>query len=993
MTFKVIFYLLQKLKRFLLLIWIFSFTYCIGSFVFPYKTFAQEEEPAEEISVFVNVPGLGGSEIDAVIKKEKLYLSVPDLFDYLKINNKPSLGLDSVSGFFLAPKNTYLINKTNNYINLQSKIYPLSIDDLILTSSTLFIRSTVLGEVFGLDCDFNFRSLSVNLNTKLDLPVIKAKRQAILRSNINKLRSEITADSVIRSKYSTFNLGAADWSVTSSQQQGAHPFAMLNLRLGSVISGGEANVSLSYNTQQNFRLKQQSYLWRYANNDRHTVRQILAGKVQNPSVASLFAPFVGFQITNSPTTLRKSFGTYSLSDYTEPDWSVELYINHILVDYVKADASGFFTFQVPMVYGTIALQLRFYGPAGEERTKEQTINVPYNFLPKNEVEYTVTAGLLEDGKQSRFSRLDFKYGLNRKITVGSGVEYLSSIASSAPVMPFLNASVSLTQNIIFSADYTHNVRARVLLNYSSPSGLLFELNYIRYKAGQKAIYNNFLEERKAMVSRQFKSDSFSLFTKLTINQTVYSLAKQTICDLLLSGNFKGINSNLATYAQFLNNDYYRIYSNLSFVFRLPRKYALRPQVQYIYQTKTINNLRLGMDKQFFGHGFLNITYDNNLNHSMQSVSLGVRFDFSTVRASFTARHANNRANFTQSFRGGSIYDKKTDYFKLNDRNNVGRGGLVVCSYLDLNLNNHRDIDEPKLEGLKLKINGGRIQKNNKDTTIQVLDLEPYASYLLELDKGSFDNIAWRFKNSTFKVTIDANNLKVIEIPVYVKGEASGMVFKSTNDSIGQSGVIIKFFRNGAFLVGTATTEEDGYFTFLGLDPGSYTAMVDRQQLSRLKMWAYPSLLSFEVKSSTEGDLISDLGFKLKSINGVPVPVETNNINKTPHVANLLIPQNKIIEINTKAKIKAPIVLNKPLNKNKETYYLVMVGKVDSKESIKKAQSFINKTLGKKSYQVFRKGIYFNLKIIEFKDRITADFAYKKLIMKGLEGYFLYIGVD
>ncbi|MDB5121279.1 MAG: Sporulation Domain-Containing Protein [Sphingobacteriales bacterium] len=998
MTVKVIFLLSQKLKRFLLLICMFSCTFSFLNFVSPNKTFAQEETSPEEISVFVNVPGLGGSELDAVIKKEEVYLSIRDLFDYLKINNKPSSDLDSVSGFFLTQKNTFVIDRINNHIILQDKTYPLDKDDLIPTSNNLYIKSSVLGKVFGLDCDFNFRSLSVNLNTKLDLPIIRAKRQALLRSNINKLRSEITADSIIRRKYSTFNMGAADWSVTSSQQQGSDPFAMLNLRLGSMIGGGEANVSLNYNTQQSFKLKQQNYLWRYANNDRHTVRQVIAGKVQTSSVSSLFAPVVGFQITNSPTTLRKSFGTYSLSDYTEPDWAVELYINHILVDYVKADAAGFFTFQVPMVYGNIALQLRFYGPAGEERTKEQIIDVPYNFLPRNEAEYTLTAGLLEDGEQSRFSRLDFKYGLNRRITVGTGMEYLSSISSAASAMPFVNASVSLAPNMILSADYTYDVRARALLNYRRPSGLLFELNYTRYKAGQQAIYNNFLEERKAMVSRQFKGHVFPVFTKLTINQTVFATAKQTICDLLLSGNFKNISSNLTTYAQFINDDYYRIYSNLSFVFRLPRKYTLRPQLQYGYQTNTINSLRFDIDKQLFGHGFLNITYDNNLNYNTQSFSLGLRFDLSAVRASFTARQANNRASFTQSFRGGSLYDRKTKYFKFNDRNNVGRGGLVVSSYLDLNLNNHRDIDEPKLEGLKLKINGGRVQNSSKDTTIRVLDLEPYASYLLELDKGSFDNIAWQFKNSTFKVTIDPNNLKVIEVPVYVKGEASGMVFQSTNDSIGQGRINIKIYRNGGFLAGTATTEDDGYFTFLGLDPGIYTAMVDRQQLSRLKMWANPSLLSFEVKASIEGDIVSDLQFKLESTKELPVTVGTTISKTTIPERKTTIPeiQLKTVESDVKkvkpdVKTKAQTSLQRDLLKeNVEIYYLVMVGKVANEGSIKEAKLFITQTLGKKSTETVRKGVYFSLRIMSFQDRITSELAYRKLIKAGLNGYFLYI---
>ena len=123
--------------------------------------------------------------------------------------------------------------------------------------------------------------------------------------------------------------------------------------------------------------------------------------------ATLYNPVIGVQLTNTPTTYRRSFGSYTLSDRTEPGWIVELYVNNVLVDYVKADASGFFTFEVPLVYGNTMVKLKFYGPWGEER-KEQNINIPFTFLPVKTLEYTASAGIVEDSVQSRFSRASAK---------------------------------------------------------------------------------------------------------------------------------------------------------------------------------------------------------------------------------------------------------------------------------------------------------------------------------------------------------------------------------------------------------------------------------------------------------------------------------------------------------------------------------------------------------------------------------------------------------
>ena len=852
----------KQLKRFPLLVVVPGCIFCLFAFLFHFTAFAKKEPTIDEISVFLNVSGLGGIELEALIQDEKVYLPVTDLFDYLKIKNKLSSKLDSVSGFFLSENNTYVIDKTKNQIILQNQIYTLKPDDLIQTLTGLYLRSTIFGKVFGLDCIFNFRSLSINLSTKLDLPVIRAKRQEMMRQNISKLKREIIADTIIKRKYPAFSFGAADWAVTSTQQEQNVQNTMLNLSLGAIVAGGETNISINYNTQQAFNLKQQNYFWRYANNDNKTLRQVIAGKIPLRSTASLFAPVVGLQFTNSPTTFRRSFGTYTLSDIIEPEWMVELYINNVLVDFVKADASGFFAFRVPMVYGNSTLQLRFLGPAGEERIKEQNVNVPYNFLPKNEMEYTWSAGVLEDGKQSRFSRLDVKYGLSHSITIGSGVEYLSSVITG-PVMPFINASFKVASDLFLSADYTYNVLARAIMNYRTSSDFLLELNYTRYKEGQQAIYNNYLEERRAIISQQFRGRNFSAFSRFTINQIVYPNGNQTVADVLFSGSWQGISSNLTTYGLFINQGYLNVYSNLSLALRLPYRYVLRPQVQYGYRNERINSIRMEVEKQLFGRGYLNLTYDNNFNYYLQSFSLGLRFDLSFIRASFSARQTNNRTFFTQSLSGGSVYDGKTNYLKLNNRNNVGRGGLVISPYLDINSNGRRDAHEPKIMGLKLKINGGRIQNNIRDTTIQIFDLEPYTSYLLEINRNSFDNITWHLKNATLKVAIDPNKLKLIGVPVNVSGEASGMVYGTNADSTGQGRIIINFYRNGSTLVGHTLTESDGYFSFLGLPPGSYTASVDRVQLGKLKMIAFPASKPFKIAASADGDVASNIEFKLQ----------------------------------------------------------------------------------------------------------------------------------
>jgi hypothetical protein len=160
-----------------------------------------------------------------------------------------------------------------------------------------------------------------------------------------------------------------------------------------------------------------------------------------------------------------------------------------------------------------------------------------------------------------------------------------------------------------------------------------------------------------------------------------------------------------------------------------------------------------------------------------------------------------------------------------------------------------------------------------------VDLEPYTNYLLELDPNSFDNIAWQLKKATYKVSIEPNMLKLIEVPVKVSGEVSGMVYSGRADSSGQGRIIVNFYRNDSTFVGRTLSESDGYFTFLGFTPGSYIACIDSLQLLKLKMEALPASIPFNIVATQDGDIVSDIDFKLResiynapNIIGNPVPV-------------------------------------------------------------------------------------------------------------------------
>lgn len=836
----------------------------------PNAGYSQAQNDYDEISVTLSVPRIGSWEMPAIIKEQSAYLPVKELFDILQIKNSPSAGLDSIKGFFINPKANYLFDKINDRIVCEDKIFNLKPTDLIRFENNLYLKSDYFGQIFGLECIFNFRSLSITINTKLELPAIREMQLEQMRRNITKLKGDKKADTIIKRKFSMFHLGMADWSIINFKQSEGFNYTRITANLGAVIAGGEATMYLNYTSGQPFDLKQQYYRWRYVDNDNSAFRQVTAGNIFVQPTASVYGAITGIQITNTPTTYRRSFGTYRISNTTEPGWMVELYVNNVLINYTKADASGFYTFEVPLVYGNTVVKLRFYGTWGEERSSEQNISIPFNFLPVNQFEYSLSAGIIDDDQKSRFSRVNFNYGLGSHITVGGGMEYLSSV-SAGKSMPFLNTSLRVGSNLLISAEHTYGVRSKAIISYRLPSSLQFEVNYTKYVPGQtairsgKAVGNNYIEDRKAVLFMPFRTKKFSGFSRFSISQLTVPKLKYTTAELLLSGMVSGINTNLTTSAVYSDPSHPLVYSNLAMTFRLPKGIRVTPQAQYEYKGKKFSMMKCELEKNLWNRGFMILGYENNIAYKTNNFSLGIRYNFSFAQTSFSISQNNGAASYIQSARGSLIYNDRSNNLKFTSQSNVGRGGLVVMPFLDFNCNGKRDPGEPKASGLKLRINGGRLEHNKRDTTIIITGLDAYTNYYVELDKNSFDNIGWQLRKSTMNVVIEPNHFKLIEVPVAVVGEVSGTVYTQNNKGINGLGrVIVNFYNADSTLVGRTVTESDGYFSFVGLVPGTYAVEIDGAQLLRLNMSSFPIKLPVTIKLNRDGDIIDGLKFIIKA---------------------------------------------------------------------------------------------------------------------------------
>lgn len=778
-------------------------------------------------------------------------LPIGELFDFLKIPNKISSDGQVVKGFFENEANSFEINNLKKFVTFKGQTIPFNTDESTTDIGVLYLRTTVFKRAFGFDMEFNSRSLSLQFTSPFELPLFKFMKQEKQRENLRMSGSESAVyDTVLKRNYHWFRGEMLDWSIASTQSNESNPDTRLEIGGGAEVLGGETNIWLNYSTQFGMKRNQQQYYWRWADNSAKLIRQFQVGRITSPSISSVLSPVDGFMFTNALTTIRKALGNYTISNYTEPDWVVELYLNNQLISYTRADANGFYSFKVPIVYGSSNVVLRFYGPNGEIRSEQKVYNMPYNLMPKGEFEYRVSGGSLLDSTGARFAKAEFNYGVTRTLTLGGGVEYLSSIPTHSEV-PFLNMTFQPFSQLLFTGEYAHNVRTKATMNYSFPNNVVFDLTYAKYVPGQKAIIYNYLEERSASLSVPMRFRNVTSSIRSSFRQNVYSGFAYSSGELMWTNNFKNYSMILTNYANSSASNVWNVYGNLTLGAKMRKELNVRTSAQYNYLYKQLISLRLEFDKKLFANGHGSLKLENNFLTNSKSVNLTFRYELPYMTTNASASISNAKVQFSESASGSFAFNSGGKYVHTDRRNAVGRSGISINPFVDVNFNGVKDANEPNSKGLRVRSSGGQVLQRDKDSIIRIVGLEPFVDYTLSLDESGFDNVSLRINRKSMKVTTDPNQFKMIMMPVMPMAEIFGMVADETGKGIGR--IIVRIADKSGNLVAKVLTESDGYFNYIGFKPGDYKIFVDSLQLEVLKYQATPVYAT--VLENPDGDVV------------------------------------------------------------------------------------------------------------------------------------------
>ena len=845
----------------------------------------------DQIPVEVIMTGFDNFTVDALYysKEKMLCVNIEDLFRTLKIPYHTANNGNSITGFIGNGSHTYSIDLATQQIKSGTTQIPAK-KRLVKEMGSLYLESSLFPKAFGITMTFNFRALTMILKSDFELPVMKIQRNEKMRKNISKMKGEILADTTIRRSYHLLKIGTLDWSGSSTQSWNFKTYNQLGIGIGTELLFGEADLSIQLYDQGKFNINQLNYLWRWVDNDKPFIKQAQAGKLSTSSISFISAPVVGATVRNSPTTVRKATGYYNINDMTEPNWTVELYINNVLVDFTTADATGQYVFKVPIVYGYTTLKLKFYGPLGEERTEERTMNVPYTVMPAREFEYGVTGGMVQDILLSRYGKADFNYGVNRLLTVGGGVEYLSSIPN-APYIPFVRLTFQPFNKMTLFAEYDSGVKMRGLLNYYITKDALLEIDYTRYVEGQLATSMNALEERKVKFTFPMKLKRLNGFARLDYSQMVYKTLNYNLADMIISAYYHQLSVNSSTQLTWTNPSMSYFSTILSISYRMKKGFTIRPSAQYIVSNKQLESYDLALEK-YIPKGNFSLAYKRSVLTNNHALTLSFKYDLRFAKTNFSTTYTSGQVYTSESAQGSLAFGSGHAKIHTSNNTSTGKGGISFYPFLDLNQNSIFDPGEPMVKLNSLRIAGASAEFSKEDSIVRVSGLNAFTSYLVVFNNNELNNIAWRFKHNTYKIFIDPNQYKRVDIPILSVGEISGMVYlKKDNASKGIGRILVKIYKKGSTIAAAETlTESDGYIYFLGLEPGEYVARIDSEQLKVLNMVSSPTELPIRIKRSVSGDIVEGITFTMSlrnvsSLNNVKPDDHTEQISLVSNMSN------------------------------------------------------------------------------------------------------------
>ncbi|MBK7428992.1 MAG: fimbria/pilus outer membrane usher protein [Saprospiraceae bacterium] len=842
-----------------------------------------QDQDQEELLLSFRHPGIGSEYVGVIYdySNGQYYLPVLELFRYFEVYNQPRMSDFTVEGNFLSPDQVYKIDLGQQLISFSKEIHTLEQSDFRIGSLDYYLSPKIFETVFGLTFTVNTMQLTLRLETAHKLPIQARREREGYRAGLLDQDSITESESIrIPRKRKWLSGAMLDYNI-SSEFRGKNFGLSYNLGLGAEILGGDIQGRvLGYTTSEGLAAIQlNNVFWRYVVRDNAIFSNIMLGQMNTTGLD--FRPMRGISISNEPVEPRRMYDAYNLDGYTEPDSEVELYLNERLVQFVRADALGYYRFDIPLTYGSSRVRIRIYTPDGQIKELDRQIQVPFNFLPKGVFQYQLQAGTPEqafhiENSDGIITQGNIAYGVNNWLTMKLGTDYLSSDPFQTKPIVYGNLNARIAKQYLMSMDIAPSAFYRLNGSVLYPSNQSLNVTYTKFTGQGVFNFRNALEEFTANYFLPIQLNKISLGIVLGAEHVVFEEITTTrlrtdlnlrIGRLNLRLNYRDaiFTTNNAT----LNGEGQLTGALTYNLIRTPGLpvffHGLFMRGQMVYDTREKQLLRseLQVSKTIKKTGRFNVSVGYNHAFKNATFDAGLIIDFKSFRSTSTLRVMGDQTSFRQSLNGSIGMDIPNKYVTASNREQIGRASASVLLFIDNNGSGKYDTGDELLPHKAFKLDRTALSVVGRDCIIRLNQLQSYHKYTLTINRNVLSDPTLVPLHAQYSIIMDPNQHKRIEIPFYRGGIVEGTIYFEKNGEFkGLGGLRIRIIGQDSKFDTEIRTFSNGGFYAMDIPPGRYKIEVDPVQLKILDATYKEEALFFEIRPNAVGDALENLDIYL-----------------------------------------------------------------------------------------------------------------------------------
>jgi hypothetical protein len=868
---------------------LFSFIIFLSLSLAPSKISASNTElDFDEVFIEFRYLQIINTTVVGYYANDRFYLPIEELFSMLLVFGVTDWDKSTFSGYITSTSNSYLIDFEHLIFQFRDISGTLNVEDYILDQFGYYLSIDLFNRIFGMDFQLDESSFTMRLFTELRLPVRLRDERHRARSRVQQTTGLIEPYQLLAPRDTRiFSGGFLDYNINLNSINFERNTFLAGFNTGVEFLAGDLQSNFSINQSQDGQLlfNPGSFRWRYYNrNSNGFLRQVMVGDIQNRGI-TFNQPIRGISINNEPLFSSRIFDEYNYVNSAQPDSEVEIFINNRLFEYLYVDQSGIYQLRIPITYGINDIRIVTYSPDGRITEVTERLNIPFYFVPARKLYYN---SYLARTRTNFFSPdeytvglIDIGYGIGRSSTIKFKSEFVAG-PETTENSALLEYNQRFTTGVLGTFQYAPNRFESANLSFQSSSNSFLNAYVTNYRQRFQEVNNDIRFRTGGNVFFGFSEFHIPTFIRMNVDYndfgevTSRSLSNNLIFRLGRLSTTFGFRNQYRKSATF-NSNQNNFNANISYstprspaIWTPLRGISLRGQVTSSGTIDNVNNYNISLSRSFWMNGQMQINYSYFTATKAGSIFFTLTFELSNARFNSSARRTSNSYVINQSMRGSVGYFHPARILHFDNRNLVGRSGLIINNFIDTDGDGiFSESDQTLPYAGAMRVQGAGARSTSRKGMSIVSQLRQYDRVNIEVNEGMIQDPSLVAVNRKFSVITDPNRFKYIEVPFSRTGIVEGFVTRDINGSQEPlGGLTIRFISLYGNEDYSARTFFDGSFYKMEMIPGRYVAYPDSTQLQILGVRAEPAIYPFEIVASEFGDFV-DIAFELYPL----VPVE------------------------------------------------------------------------------------------------------------------------